>query len=129
MPTLEGAIEFEDKFYNYFLGYLANPSKSWGFNLFKNKRIIEEDQKDGMVLKGQFYGERGIYGEVDLNDFDTNHQKNEFLRNERFLEFQRVFSKEPKVKKWLKMIATYNHSHKEPVPLAKATQQKVTDLS
>ena len=99
-----------------------------GINMYKNLRIIEEDKKDIMGLRGYYQHERGIYGEIFLNDFDTDHAKTQFLRTDQWYEFEKILKNDPIIKDWLKKARHLNSHTTEATPITKNTQEKVDNI-
>ena len=128
IPRIEGTITYNGGSYTYFLGYVAKNTGTYGINMYKNYRIIEEKKKDIMGLRGRHQHERGIYGEIFLNDFDTDHTKTQFLRTDQFLKFENAFKKDPQIRAWRRQVLQYNGSTREVTPVTKETQQKVEAL-
>tara|TARA_R110000824_G_scaffold355400_1_gene542574 strand:- start:86 stop:1579 length:1494 start_codon:yes stop_codon:yes gene_type:complete len=126
IPQIEGTFTFNDNSYPYFFGYLADQrAQSYGINLYKNLRIIEEEKKDVMGLRGSHQHERGVYGEIFMNDFDTDHTKTQFLRSDRWCEFEKVVKKE--LRAWRSQVNKYNANKHDAHPVTRDTKNKIDD--
>ena len=128
VSQINGTITYNGNLYNYLFGYVAQNTGTYGVSLYKNMRIIEEEKKDIMGLKGRHQHERGIYGEVFLNDFDTDHQKTQFLRTDQWYEFEKLLKKDPQVMAFRREALKYNGTTKEATPVAKETEKKIQDI-
>ncbi len=128
VSQINGTVTYNGNSYNYLFGYVAQNTGTYGINLYKNLRIIEEEKKDLMGLKGRHQHERGIYGEVFLNDFDTDHQKTQFLRTDQWYEFETLLKKDPKVNAFRREAIKYNGNTREATPVTRKTQKKIEDI-
>ena len=116
IETITGDFAVNNKVVTYFL-CLKKEDKShslgrnYGFNLYRNFRLIEEDQKGKFGLANH-PSERLVYGEIFLDEFETTHTKTLFVEMDEYMECQSTFKKIPEVKDFLKKVRDFNNTQK-----------------
>ena len=132
IETITGDFAFNNKVVTYLLGLKKEDKsrshgRSFGFNLYRNFRLIEEDQKDKFGLSNH-QAERGVYGEIFLDEFDTTHTKTAFVEDDEYMECQSTFKKRSEVRDFLKKIRDFNNTKKTDKTVTQALESKTDEM-
>ena len=133
VKQIKGELIFKGKKIAYHFGLLTPAQKgeslSYGLELYKYNKLIESDVKNVMGLTGKHGFERDVFGEIQLDDFSTDHTKLKFTRDDEFMQLEQAVKAHPSIKKFYRDVGKYNTNRQQYNPPTKDLQNKLNELT